>query len=215
MAALALALYGIHRLTTLELGRGATGARRERVADAARLAVLLTAFAPMAFFFSAVYSESLYLALSVGLFWSARHGRWAWVGRARGARRATRSAGMVLLLPALMIYLYGPREDRAAGSRASERAARAPPAPALSPATRRAVARAVPLGAVALRRYLGARGRRARSRRCTRRTSGAGTSPAPLWASGTALQAAFDGARQLLSCQRHHVYFTAAQAARS
>ena len=51
---------------------------------AARLAVLLTAFAPMAFFFSAVYSESLYLALSVGLFWSARQG----AGVGRRARRA-------------------------------------------------------------------------------------------------------------------------------
>ncbi len=34
----------------------------------------------MAFYFSAVYSESLYLALSVGLFWCARQGRWAAVG---------------------------------------------------------------------------------------------------------------------------------------
>ena len=81
VCALALALYGIHRLTTLELGRQERSSLdRERLAGTARLAVLLTAFAPMAFFFSAVYSESLYLALSVGLFWSARHGRWVWVG---------------------------------------------------------------------------------------------------------------------------------------
>ncbi len=53
--------------------------------DAARMAVLATAFAPMAFFLSAVYSESLYLALSVGLFWSAREGRWALRRRAGGA----------------------------------------------------------------------------------------------------------------------------------
>ncbi len=83
------------------------------MADAARLAVLVTAFAPMAFFFSAVYSESLYLALSVGLFWSARQGRWALVGVLGALAAATRSTGLVLLLPALMIYLYGPREDRA------------------------------------------------------------------------------------------------------
>ena len=75
---------------------------------------MLTAFAPMAFFFSAVYSESLYLALSVGLFWSARNGRWAWVGVLGALAAATRSTGLVLLLPALMIYLYGPREDRPA-----------------------------------------------------------------------------------------------------
>jgi hypothetical protein len=112
--ALALALYGIHRLTTLELARTrtVTAARegtvttgraidratdRLRDAEVARLAVLLTAFAPMAFFFSAVYSESLYLALSVGVFLCARQGRWAWVA--------------VLGALAAMLYLYGPRED--------------------------------------------------------------------------------------------------------
>jgi len=103
LLALAFALYGIHRLTTLELGRSG---------ETARLAVMLTAFAPMAFFLSAVYSESLYLALSVGLFWCARQGRWALVGVLGALAAATRSAGIVLLLPALMIYLYGPREDR-------------------------------------------------------------------------------------------------------
>ena len=66
----------------------------------------------MAFFFSAVYSESLYLALSVGLFWRARQGRWALVGVLGALAAATRSTGLVLLLPALMLYLYGPREDR-------------------------------------------------------------------------------------------------------
>lgn len=110
VAALALALYGIHRLTTLEL----SGLGHERAAASARLAVLLTAFAPMAFFFSAVYSESLYLALSVGLFWSARTGRWAFVGVLGALAGATRSTGLVLALPAAMIYLYGPREDRVA-----------------------------------------------------------------------------------------------------
>ena len=67
----------------------------------------------MAFFFSAVYSESLYLALSVGLFWSARHGRWMWVGVLGALAAATRSAGVLLVLPALVLYLHGPREDRA------------------------------------------------------------------------------------------------------
>ena len=73
--------------------------------------MLLTAFAPMAFFFSAVYSESLYLALSVGVFLCARQGRWARVAAFGALAAATRSAGVVLLLPAAMLYLYGPRED--------------------------------------------------------------------------------------------------------
>src|SRR6202050_2452884 len=120
LAALALALYGIHRLTTLELSARGVGsyarnasAGPDRVAAAGRLAGTVTAFAPMAFFFSAVYSESLYLALSVGLFWSARRGRWMLVGVLGALAGATRSTGLVLALPALMIYLYGPREDRA------------------------------------------------------------------------------------------------------
>jgi hypothetical protein len=109
--ALGFALYGIHRLTTLELATAPALARLGS-GEVARLAVLVTAFAPMAFFFSAVYSESLYLALSVGVFWFARQGRWAWVGLLGGLAAATRSTGLVLALPALMLYLYGPRQDR-------------------------------------------------------------------------------------------------------
>ncbi|MCL2769323.1 MAG: hypothetical protein FWD42_04350, partial [Solirubrobacterales bacterium] len=78
LAALWAALYGIHRLVTLEL-RSASREGGER-REVARLAVLLCAFAPMALFLSAVYSESLYLALSVGLFWCAREGRWGMAG---------------------------------------------------------------------------------------------------------------------------------------
>jgi hypothetical protein len=112
--ALALALYGIHRLTTLELGRaGMSKIPGAEGGEVARLAVMVTAFAPMAFFFSAVYSESLYLALSVGVFLCARQGRWAWVAVFGALAAATRSAGVVLLAPAAMLYLYGPREDRA------------------------------------------------------------------------------------------------------
>src|SRR5258705_4766249 len=121
LLALALALYGIHRLTTLELARGGLAAIGAGGGDIARLAVVLTAFAPMAFFFSAVYSESLYLALSVGLFWSARQGRWALVGVLGGLAAATRSTGLVLALPAAILYLYGPREDRPADFAAAGR----------------------------------------------------------------------------------------------
>ncbi len=109
LLAFGLALYGIHRLTTLELG----STLRRGGADVARLTVLVTALAPMAFFFSAVYSESLYLALSVGVFLCARRGRWVWVGVLGALAAATRSAGVVLLAPALLLYLYGPREDSA------------------------------------------------------------------------------------------------------
>ena len=115
LAALAIALYGIHRLTTLELARGGRariGLPGIDAGEVARLAVLVTAFAPMAFYFSADYSESLYLALSVGVFLCARQGRWAWVGVLGALAAAERSTGLVLMLPAVMLYLYGPREDR-------------------------------------------------------------------------------------------------------
>jgi hypothetical protein len=204
IGAFAFALYGIHRLSTLELGRGLSGAvSDDRLAQAARLAVLLTAFAPMAFFFSAVYSESLYLALSVGLFWSARHGRWAWVGVLGAFAGATRSTGLVLMLPALIIYLYGPREDRPPDWPGVLRSR-------LSPRyrLRRDVLwlALLPLGVVLYGAYLALAG---------------GEPLAPLhaqevWSRHFAgpyvgiwdgARAAFEGARQLLSGQRRHIYF--------
>src|ERR1700761_7096449 len=63
-ACLAVAMTLLHRLTELELGRPA--------ADAT---VLLLAFAPMSFFFTAVYTESLFLALSLGCVYAARRER--------------------------------------------------------------------------------------------------------------------------------------------
>ena len=204
VVAFAFALYGIHRLVTLELARHARPALSgERLARAASLAVMLTAFAPMAFFFSAVYSESLYLALSVGLFWSARHGRWAWVGVLGALAGATRSAGLVLLLPALILYLYGPREDRPP-DRAAEPGSRWRPRYRLR---RDALwLGLLPVGVVLYGAYLALAG---------------GDPLAPLhaqevWSRHFAgpfvgvwdgLHAAFEGARQLLSGQRHHIYF--------
>jgi Mannosyltransferase (PIG-V) len=119
LAALLAALYALHRLVTLELSTGyllPAMARqvRERIADrrVARLALASMAFGPMAFFLSADYSESLYLALSIGVFLQARRGRWMWVGVLGGLAAATRSTGVLLVLPALALYLLGPRTDR-------------------------------------------------------------------------------------------------------
>jgi hypothetical protein len=207
VAALALALYGIHRLTTLELLRGArTSLSTDRVGDAARLAVLLTAFAPMAFFFSAVYSESLYLALSVGLFWSARNGRWMWVGVLGALAGATRSTGLVLLLPALMIYLYGPREDRAPEVR---RAGRSRLRPRYH--LRREVLwlALLPAGAVLYGAYLGFAGGDPLAPLRAQNVWGRHFA-GPYLGAWDGLKAAFEGARQLLSFQDRHVYFPAA-----
>ncbi|HEX8715065.1 MAG TPA: mannosyltransferase family protein, partial [Solirubrobacteraceae bacterium] len=207
--ALAAALYGIHRLTTLELGgsgaaawprfqaRAGAGSPRE----VAKLAALVTAFAPMAFFLSAVYSESLYLALSVGLFYAARRGRFALVGVLAGLAGATRSAGVVLLVPALILYLYGPRADRPPDfARARGLAVRYRPRRdvlwlALAP---------VGLGLYAL--YLGVAGGDALAPFHAQDVWGRHFA-GPYVGAWDGLRAAFEGARQLLSFQHAHVYF--------
>jgi Mannosyltransferase (PIG-V) len=209
LIAMAFALYGIHRLSMLELG--ASPARSplpaRMVPEAARLAVLLTAFAPMAFYFSAVYSESLYLALSVGVFWGARNGRWAWVGVLGALAAATRSTGVALLLPAALIYLYGPREDRPADFL---REARGRLLPRYRLRRESLWLALVPGGILAYCLYLGLSG---------------GDVLAPLHAQGAwgrhfagpylglwdGAKAAFEGARQLLSFQRHHIFFPAGE----
>ncbi len=204
VAALGFALYGIHRLTMLELSaRGHLALGGDRVADAARLAVTITAFAPMAFFLSAAYSESLYLALSVGLFWSARQGRWAIVGVLGALAAATRSTGLVLALPAAMIYLYGPREDRVADF---VRAGRRRVLPRYRPRGDMLWLAALPLGVIVYGAYLAFAGGdpldpfRAQSV-WGRHFAG------PYVGVWDGVKAAFEGARQLLSFQRHHVYY--------
>ncbi len=202
--ALAFALYGIHRLTTLELdARGRSGLGGDRAADAARLAVMFTAFAPMAFFFSAVYSESLYLALSVGLFWSARQGRWALVGVLGALAAATRSTGLVLALPAAMIYLYGPREDRAADFIRIGWARLLPRYRARRDVLWLAT---VPLGVAIYGICLVLAGGDALAPFHAQAVWGRHFA-GPYVGAWDGLKAAFEGARQLLSGQRHHLYF--------
>jgi hypothetical protein len=199
LVAFAAALYGIHRLSTLELKQLAGGSRH--ASEVARLAVLVTALAPMAFFFSAVYSESLYLALSVGVFWCARRGRWASAGVLGALACATRSAGLVLVVPMLILYLYGPREDRE------------PDFPARVWWRPRYAVRwdvlwlaALPVGVLAYMVYLALAGGSAlepfhAQEVWNRHFAG------PYVGVWDGARAAFDGVRQLLSFQRAHVYF--------
>jgi Mannosyltransferase (PIG-V) len=204
LLALALALYGIHRLTSLELMRARPSPiGRAGGGETARLAVMITAFAPMAFFFSAVYSESLYLALSVGLFWCARQGRWAAVGALGVLAGATRSAGLVLALPALLLYLYGPREDRA------------PDFPARRGRPRYRLRKdilwlgLVPAGLAVYMAYLAASGGDALMPFHAQDVWGRHFA-GPYLGVWDGIKAAFEGARQLLSFQRHHLYFPVA-----
>jgi Mannosyltransferase (PIG-V) len=102
LACFAVALVLLHRLTALEFGE-----------PAARAAVWAIALFPGAVFFSAVYSEALYLALSVGCLYAARTGRWAWAGAAGALGAATRSAGVLLVVPLAILWLArGERQAR-------------------------------------------------------------------------------------------------------
>jgi hypothetical protein len=98
----------LHRLTALELD-----------AASARRAVVLLALFPTALFFSAVYTEALFLALELGAFVAARRGRWVWAGVLGGLGAATRNTGWLLAPVLLALYLYGPRADRPADARAA------------------------------------------------------------------------------------------------
>jgi Mannosyltransferase (PIG-V) len=101
LASFFVALYLLHRLVDLELG--------PKVADNA---VMLTALFPTSFFFSAIYTESVFLALTVGCVYSARRGRWGRAGVLGALASATRSQGLLLLLPVAIMLWYGPRAER-------------------------------------------------------------------------------------------------------
>lgn len=93
LAAFFAALVLLHRLVSLELGR-----------PLARPVLLLLAVFPAALYFGAPYSESLFLLLAVAAFYAARTERWAWAGLAAAGAAATRSAGVLLLLPLAMLW---------------------------------------------------------------------------------------------------------------
>ena len=106
LACFVLALVLLYRLVELELD-----------AERARVCVMLVAFFPVAYYFSAVYTESLFLALSVGCVYAARTGHWAVAGVLGAVASASRNTGVMLMVPIVLLYLYGPRSDRAPGPR--------------------------------------------------------------------------------------------------
>jgi hypothetical protein len=94
LAAFLAALVLLYKLVALELGP----------ALASRTLLLLSLF-PASLFFGAPYSESLFLLVSVGAFYAARTRRWAWAGACAACAAATRSAGILLLVPLAVLYL--------------------------------------------------------------------------------------------------------------
>jgi len=183
-ALLGVALVLLHRLVALDYERAV-----------ARNAVLVTALFPMSFFFSAVYSESLFLALSIGAVYAARRERWAWAGALGALAATTRSAGVLLLVPLAMIYLWDT-------GRPSLRTRRPLRADALWLAL-------VPLGLVSYCGFLALGGHDAFAPFAAQEVwfrSFAG----PFGGAWDGLVAGLQGARQLLSGAREPVFFTAA-----
>ncbi len=193
----------------LELARSPRPSLAASPRELARLAVMITAFAPMAFYFSAVYSESLYLALSVGLFCCAREGRWWAVGVLGALASAARSTGILLLAPALILYLYGPREDLAPrvveGARRRARAL----APRYRPRADALWLLLIPVGLAAYMAYMGLAGASLLTPFHAQDVWGRHF-VGPYTGVWDGARAAWAGVRQLLSGQRSHVYFTAA-----
>jgi hypothetical protein len=88
VASLTAGMGLLHRLTAAELGARAAGAT-----------VVVLAFAPVSLFFTAVYTESLFLALSVGSVYAARRGRWTIACLLAAAASVTRVTGVLLVIP--------------------------------------------------------------------------------------------------------------------
>ncbi len=70
---------------------------------AVRSVVYISLF-PTAFFFQAVYTESIFLLLSLACFWWARQERWRLAGLAGLLAALTRSTGVLLLVPMAVFY---------------------------------------------------------------------------------------------------------------
>ena len=89
------ALYLLHRLVDLA-----------RTGDRARDRPARGVFSPWSFFFSAPYTESLFLLLSIGAFYAARTDRWALAGVCLALLSATRNTGILVAVPVALLYLW-------------------------------------------------------------------------------------------------------------
>lgn len=119
--ALVVALTVLHRLTSLELGD-----------VAARRTVLYLAVFPTSLFLFAPYTESLFLALSVGCLYAARRRAWLLAGVLGALASATRSTGLLLVLPLAVEALLQVRDTPGPLRRRLVRAAGALAATALT-----------------------------------------------------------------------------------
>ena len=68
---------------------------------------------PVSFFYSAPYTESLFLLLSISAFLAARRGEWALAGIAGALATATRANGVIIFIPLFYEALLAWRNRRA------------------------------------------------------------------------------------------------------
>jgi hypothetical protein len=93
MAAFVVALAALHRLAVIEVGP-----------EAARWTVVGLALFPGSLWFSAAYSEALFLMVSVGAVLAGRTRHWALAGLLGALGAATRSAGLLLIVPLALLW---------------------------------------------------------------------------------------------------------------
>ncbi len=96
-----LALVLLYRLARLDLGE-----------SGATWAVWLFAVQPWTYAFSAIYSESLFFALTVAAVLAARRNRFLLAGLAGMLAAMTRLPGILVLIPVGLEYLVSRREER-------------------------------------------------------------------------------------------------------
>ena len=100
LSAFAGAMALLYRLAILDIGE-----------ERAPLVILLLATFPYALYFSAAYTESLFLLVTVGAFYAMRRGRLGWVAVCGLAAGLTRPNGFWLALPLACVALW-PSPDR-------------------------------------------------------------------------------------------------------
>lgn len=82
---------------------------RARDVATATTVVKVAAYVPPAIFLSAVYTEALFLLLSLGALVAARRDRWALAGLLGLVAASCRSIGVLLVVPLVVEYLWGRR----------------------------------------------------------------------------------------------------------
>jgi len=93
LAACLIAFYLFYRFVDIDFG-----------GKVARRAVLYLAIFPTSLFFQTIYSESLFLALTIGCLFAARQKQYFFAGLLGALAVLTRSAGLLLLIPLIIMY---------------------------------------------------------------------------------------------------------------